>query len=39
DSGLCWGRVVEVMGSVWSDGEWLGEWGEGRVKLVGKSGV
>nr|GEX55022.1 hypothetical protein [Tanacetum cinerariifolium] len=25
-AGFVWERVVEVMGSVLSDGEWLGEW-------------
>nr|GFA61996.1 hypothetical protein [Tanacetum cinerariifolium] len=34
-AGLCWGMIVEVMGSSGSGGEWLGEWGEAAVSLAG----
>nr|GEV36206.1 hypothetical protein [Tanacetum cinerariifolium] len=32
------GGRVEVVGSVWSDGEWLGEWEEGAGKVGEKTG-
>nr|GEU91697.1 hypothetical protein [Tanacetum cinerariifolium] len=37
--GFCWGRVIQVVGNVWSDGV-AGEVGErGVVESCGKKGV